>query len=147
MKKRILISACLLGVGCRYDGASKAYPGVERLMERYELIPVCPEQMGGLPTPRDPAERQGERVSTRSGKDVTEAYRRGAAEALRLAEAFSCTAAVLKERSPSCGKGEIYDGSFSRTLIPGSGVTAELLAHQGIRVLGESELGELEAEY
>ena len=146
MKKRILISACLLGVGCRYDGASKFYPGVEKLLERYELIPVCPEQLGGLPTPRDPAERQGERVCTQSGRDVTGAYQRGAAEALRLAEVFGCTTVVLKERSPSCGKGEIYDGSFTHTLISGIGVTAELLERHGIRVLGESELIELESQ-
>lgn len=139
----ILISACLLGVKCRYDGAGKAYPLVEELAKRHTLIPVCPEQLGGLPTPRTPAERQGEQVVTKSGADVTEQYRRGAEEALRLCRLFSCKAAVLKERSPSCGSGEIYDGTFSGTLTAGDGVTAQLLAENGIAVYGESQIEEL----
>lgn len=140
---RLLVSGCLLGLCCRYDGASKAHPEVLRLKEKHELVPVCPEQMGGLSTPRPPAERQGDRVMARSGADVTEQYRRGAEEALRLCRLLDCDAAVLKERSPSCGCGVIYDGSFSGTLVPGDGVTAELLKGQGIPVYGESQLGEL----
>lgn len=139
MKKPILVSACLLGCACRYDGASKAHPAVLRLAEEQAMIPVCPEQLGGLPTPRPPAERQGERVVTAAGTDVTEQYRRGAEEVLRLARVFGCECAVLKERSPSCGSCGVYDGTFSRTLRPGMGVTAELLAKNGIRVYGESE--------
>ena len=139
----ILISACLLGVRCRYDGASKPHPAVQALMERHTLVPVCPEQLGGLATPRLPAERQGGAVRTQSGGDVTEQYRRGAEEALRLCKLFGCGAAVLKERSPSCGHGEVYDGTFSGTLTAGDGVTAELLAAQGIPVYGESQIEEL----
>lgn len=139
----ILVSACLLGVRCRYDGASKPNEAVLKLMERHTLIPVCPEQLGGLATPRPPAERQGEAVRTQSGTDVTEQYRRGAEEALRLCRLYDCRAAVLKERSPSCGSGAVYDGTFSGTLTDGDGVTAELLRANGIPVYGESALEEL----
>lgn len=136
---KILVSACLLGVRCRYDGKSKPHPAVERLMEQHTLIPVCGEIFGGLPTPRVSAERQGERVVTADGRDVTAAYRRGAEEVLRLAERYGCKAAILKERSPSCGSGRIYDGTFTGTLTDGWGVTAELLRDHGICVIGESE--------
>ena len=137
---KILVSACLLGVRCRYDGKSKPHPAVERLMEQHTLIPVCGEIFGGLPTPRVSAERQGERVVTADGRDVTAAYRRGAEEVLRLAERYGCKAAILKERSPSCGSGRIYDGTFTGTLTEGDGVTAEVLKARGIRVYGESEI-------
>ena len=139
---RILISACLLGSRCRYDGASKEHPLVKTLAERHMLVPVCPEQLGGLPTPRPPAERRGDRVVTRFG-DVTEQYRRGAEETLKLCKLFGCEAAVLKERSPSCGRGAVYDGTFTGTLTPGDGVTAELLASHGIPVYGESQIKDL----
>ena len=140
---RILISACLLGVPCRYDGASKERPDILRLAERHQLVPVCPEQMGGLPTPRPPAERRGDAVVTRTGADVTAQYRRGAEEALRLCLALGCRAAVLKERSPSCGQGVVYDGTFTGTLTAGNGVAAELLTAHGIPVYGESQIEEL----
>ena len=135
----ILVSACLLGCPCRYDGTAKADPRVLALMERHTLIPVCPEQLGGLPTPRLPSERREGGVFDRGGKDVTVRYRQGAEEVLRLARLYGCTHAVLKERSPSCGSGQIYNGSFSHVLVPGSGVAAELLAQNGITVLGESQ--------
>ncbi len=140
---RLLISACLLGCRCRYDGASKPHPLAVALAERHELVPVCPEQLGGLATPRPPAERRGEAVVTAAELDVTEQYRRGAEEALALCRFFGCKAAVLKERSPSCGHGQIYDGSFTGTLTAGDGVTAELLAARGIPVYGESQIPEL----
>ena len=135
----ILVSACLLGCPCRYAGTAKADPRVLALMERHTLIPVCPEQLGGLPTPRLPSERREGGVFDRGGKNVTPQYRQGAEEVLRLARLYGCTHAVLKERSPSCGSGQIYDGSFSHVLVPGSGVAAELLAQNGITVLGESQ--------
>ena len=137
---KILVSACLLGVACRYDGQSKSYALMDELCRRHEVIPVCPEQLGGLPTPRTPAERQGDRVVTKNGADVTENYRRGAETAAYLAQKLGCTVAVLKERSPSCGSGEIYDGSFSGALTAGDGVAAAMLRSYGVRVLGESEL-------
>ena len=137
---RILVSGCLLGLCCRYDGASKPHPGVLKLAEEHELIPVCPEQLGGLATPRPPAERQGSHITAKTGADVTEQYRRGAEETLKLCRLLGCGAAVLKERSPSCGSGEIYDGTFTGTLTMGDGVTAELLKGQGIPVYGESQV-------
>ena len=139
----ILVSACLLGCPCRYDGKSKPNDAVLTLMEHHTLIPICPEQMGGLATPRVPAERKDGGVFTERGGDVTEQYRRGAEEALRLARLYGCKYAILKERSPSCGSGQIYDGSFSRRLIDGDGVTAQLLKAHGITVLGESEVDKL----
>ena len=140
---KIMISACLLGLLCRYDGASKPQPWVEALARRHELVPVCPEQLGGLPTPREPSERQGDRVVMDTGADVTEQYCRGAEAALRLCRMLGCKAAVLKERSPSCGHGKIYDGTFTGTLTDGDGVTAELLVRNGIPVYGESRAAEL----
>ena len=143
---RILVSACLLGISCRYDGKSKPHPAVLALQGQHQLIPVCGEIFGGLPTPRTPAERVGDRVLTEAGSDVTAEYRRGAEEVLALARRLDCKVALLKERSPSCGTGEIYDGSFTRTLTAGDGVTAELLRASGIAVFGESRLADL-AEY
>ena len=136
----ILVSACLLGCACRYDGQSKPNPLAQELARRGLAVPVCPEQLGGLPTPRKPSERRGERVVMNDGRDVTAEYRRGAEEALRLARLYGCKAAVLKERSPSCGSGNIYDGTFSGCLTPGDGVTAALLKENGITVYGESEI-------
>lgn len=138
-----MISACLLGTCCRYDGASKAHPMAAALAERHQLVPVCPEQLGGLATPRPPAERQGDHVVTKTGADVTEAYRRGAEETLHLCRLLGCEAAVLKERSPSCGHGVIYDGTHSGTLTAGDGVTAALLTANGIPVYGESQIEQL----
>lgn len=140
---RVQVSACLLGARCRYDGASKPLPGLERLLDAIDPVPVCPEQLGGLPTPRTPAERCGDRVVTRDGTDVTAQYERGAQEALRLAQLTGCTLALLKEKSPSCGCGRIYDGTHTGTLTGGNGVTAELLLQNGVRVFGETQLEEL----
>lgn len=135
----ILVSACLLGLPCRYDGESRPHTDALTLLQSHTLIPFCPECMGGLPTPRTPAEQQGALVMTRDGRDVTEQYHRGAAMALRLAQLYRCDAALLKERSPSCGHGAIYDGSFTGRLTAGDGVTAALLLQNGIAVYGESE--------
>ena len=140
--KRLLISRCLLGDPCRYDGKSKPLPAetLRALRARYDLIPVCPEVLGGLPTPRTPSERQGARVVMKTGADVTAEYRRGAEAALQAAQENQVCAAVLKERSPSCGKGKIYDGTFTGTLTNGNGVTAEVLLNAGFTVYGESEI-------
>lgn len=145
MRKRILVSACLLGVCCRYDGRGNPSAQVLDLLNRddLELIPVCPEQLGGLPTPRLPSERVEDRIINRAGEDVTDQFQRGAAEALRLARSYGCDVAVLKERSPSCGCGRIYDGSFMGTLTEGNGVTTELLLSAGIQVVGESRIEQL----
>ena len=145
MCKRILVSACLLGICCRYDGRGNPDPDVLALAEREDviLVPVCPEQLGGMPTPRIPSERLDGSVFNRAGEDVTEHFLRGAREALRIARICGCKLAVLKERSPSCGCGRIYDGSFSGQLTDGDGITAELLRSNGIVVLGESNAGKL----
>lgn len=136
----ILVSACLLGVRCRYDGTGRANPRLEALLKTDTLVPFCPEVYGGLPTPREPSERRDGRVVTKSGVDVTAQYEAGANEALRLAQRFGCKLAILKERSPSCGHGVIHDGSFSGALTAGNGVTAALLTENGIPVIGESEI-------
>lgn len=139
----LLISACLMGIRCRYDGGRKPLSCLDELMEKHVLIPVCPEVLGGLPTPRVPAERIGEKVMTKDGRDVTANYEQGAQEALRLARMAGCTHALLKERSPSCGYGTIYDGTFTGGLCEGYGVCGELLKSHGIEVLGESRAHEL----
>lgn len=140
---RLLVSACLLGVPCRYDGGSKSCTQVLALAEEHQMIPFCPEVYGGLPTPRPPAERVGERVLTQAGADVTCAYARGAQAALDIFRLTGCQAALLKARSPSCGAGAIYDGGFQGRLIPGDGVTAALLKAQGIPVATEEDLSSL----
>lgn len=136
----ILVSACLLGVHCRYDGNHNLCPALDLLLQQHHLIPVCAEQLGGLPTPRIPAERRGTAVITQDGRDVTEAFTNGAQEVLRLAKLYHCKIAILKARSPSCGYGTIYDGTFTRTLTERDGVTAELLRAHGISVYTEQDL-------
>lgn len=143
MKETLLMSACLMGVRCRYDGGTKVLPELSRLLERYQIVPVCGEVLGGMPTPRIPSERVGDKVLDRNGEDVTSQFRRGAEEVLHLAELYGARKALLKERSPSCGSGRIYDGSFSGQTTDGWGVTAELLRNSGIEVFGESRLIEL----
>jgi uncharacterized protein YbbK (DUF523 family) len=132
----IIVSACLAGYRCRYDGKTKQDPSIVALVKRGDAIPVCPEMLGGLPCPRVPSERtaDGSKVLAKDGKDVTEAFRLGANETLRLARLYGCTHAILKARSPSCGCGQVYDGSFSGTLRSGNGVTADLLLKNGVTV-------------
>ena len=139
---RLLVSACLLGVCCRYDGQSRPDEKVLGLLKNHVLVPVCPEQLGGLSTPRCPCEIQGDRVMSRDGDDRTAEYEKGAQEALRLCRLFSCEAAILKAKSPSCGLGCVYDGTFSGTLRPGDGVTAGLLKNSGVPVYTEKNLPE-----
>lgn len=152
--KKILVSACLLGCECRYDGASKPCEKVLALAdnEKAVLIPVCPEQLGGLPTPRVPSERQRDSegrilpvteeksVIMKDGTDVSENYAKGAETALSIARLNKVDLAVLKSGSPSCGKALIYDGSFTGTKAPGNGVTVDLLESNGIKVLSEEDL-------
>ena len=142
MKKNILVSACLLGKPCRYDGKSKPCERVISLSNTYNLIPICPEVMGGLPTPRTPSEICGDRVLMKDGRDVTENYNRGAETALEIARKNACTVAILKEKSPSCGSGLIHNGLFDGGLVAGDGITTRLLKKEGILVLGESEITE-----
>ena len=142
-RPRILVSACLLGVVCRYDGKGQAIPRLNELLAACEVIPVCPEQLGGLPTPRTPSERVGEKVLAQDGTDVTCAFARGAMEALRLARLTGARLALLKARSPSCGSGEIYDGSFTGRTVPGNGVAAQALVDAGIEIFNEGQIDRL----
>lgn len=144
-KPAVAVSACLLGERCTWRGGDNALPAalLARLEEACTLVPVCPEVQGGLSTPRPPAEIQGERVITKTGEDVTEAFKVGACAALADAQAAGCCAALLKEKSPSCGSGCIYDGSFTGTLVKGEGVAAALFASSGIPVIGETRIPDL----
>lgn len=141
-KEALLISACLLGVACRYDGASKPLhdAALEALGRRYVLIPVCPEQLGGLATPRPPCEIRAGRVVRQDGADLSDAYQAGARETLRLTRLLGVRQALLKAKSPSCGSGSVYDGSFSGRRVLGDGVTAALLRQNGITVRNEEEI-------
>lgn len=138
----LLVSACLLGVRCTHDGGHERRPAVEALADTHRLVPVCPETVGGLSTPRRVAERSAVdgRVRTAAGDDVTDAYERGAAHAVRVAEAVGARGAVLKARSPSCGCHEVYDGSFTRTRVEGVGVTADALRRAGLDVVDEDDV-------
>lgn len=137
--ENLLVSACLLGFECKYSGGSNKLSDeyIAQLKAKYRLIPVCPETAGGLPVPRDPSERLGDKVISSKGKDVSAQFNKGAEIALYLARRYDCKKALLKRNSPSCGGEFIYDGSFSGTLIPGEGVTAELLRAEGLEIMGE----------
>jgi len=145
-----LVSACLLGIKCRYDGKSKPNEKVLELSRKETLIPFCPEQAGGLPTPRVPQEIQGCsgetvldgqcKVMNKEGKDVTEEFIRGAEETLKLVKLFNIKEAIMKQRSPSCGCGLTFDGTFSKKFIKGDGVAAALLKRNGIKVITEEDL-------
>ena len=137
--KRVLISTCLLGLKCRYDGLSKENKDIINMLDQFEFIPVCPEVFGGLPTPRVPSEINDKRVINKDGFDVTSNYLRGAEETLRLCRLYNVDTVVLKSKSPSCGKGLIYDGNFSGNLVEGNGITTQLLLDNGIKVFSEDE--------
>ena len=137
--EKVLVSKCLAGYCCRYDGGNNLVPEIRQLAEDGLAVTACPEQLGGLPTPRIPSERVGGRVVNREGADVTAEFTAGAEAALRIALEHGCRTAVLKSRSPSCGKGCIYNGQFSGELVSGNGVTADLLLQNGITVITEEE--------
>ena len=138
--KKILVSACLYGNVCRYKGDSCYNEKIAKLGKDNVLIPVCPEQLGGLPTPRHPAERVKDKIISDVGTDVTEEYTRGAKIAVRIAKENMVDQCVLKANSPSCGKGVIHDGTFSGVKKPGNGLTAEMLLAGGFTVLTEDEI-------
>jgi len=140
-KEKIIVSACLLGHKVRYDGNDSYKEEIDALSEKYELIPVCPEVLGGLLIPRDPAEIIGSQVLTNKGKDVTINFKVGAETVLELCKENHISKAIMKSKSPSCGTGMIYDGSFSRKLIPGNGITVELLLKNNIKVSSENGIG------
>lgn len=135
-----IVSACLAGIKCRYDAKSKPCQKVINLVQQGQAIPICPEQLGGLATPRDPAEQKEDKIFTKNGKDVTTAFKKGAEEALKIALLANCDEAILKSKSPSCGSGKIYDGTFSGEIINGDGLFAKILKENNIKVLTEDEI-------
>ena len=136
----ILVSACLLGTDCKYNGGNNLCAPVKALEKNYRIIPICPETLGGLTSPRQPAEIQNGRVFNTKGEELTEAFRTGAEKALAIGEEYGCNLAVLKANSPSCGFGEVYDGSFCHIKVAGNGIAAQLLLEHGYRILTEKEL-------
>lgn len=143
MSKMILVSACLAGVKCRYDGESNKNQSIVDLVKSGRAIAVCPELLGGLDTPRDFCElNSSDRVITYKGEDITDFYTRGAYKTLEIAKIVNAEIAILQQRSPSCGCGKIYDGSFSRKLINGDGCTAKLLKENGVIVCNDENFNE-----
>lgn len=130
----IIVSACLAGLNCRFDCRSKERSEVVALVQAGKAIPVCPEQMGGLSTPRDPSEQIDGRIKTNKNMDVTDSYMLGAQEALKLAKLFGIKKAILKSRSPMCGVHQVYDGTFSGKLIEGKGILSKLLHEEGFEL-------------
>jgi uncharacterized protein YbbK (DUF523 family) len=146
MSEKILVSACLLGHPVRYDGKSvplKEIDWLQKLQQQNRLVIICPEQAGGLPTPRDPAERQKNKIITINNQDVTNEFEKGAKLALKLCQQHDIKIALLKANSPSCGNQQIYNGQFNNTLIAGLGMTAELLSKHNIKVYSELEIQQL----
>ena len=141
--EKILISACLIGDKVKYDGKSNYNPKVQDLLDKYELVPFCPEVEGGFSIPRVPSERVKDKVLNQEGKNVTRNFEKGAELALNICQYLGIKIAILKENSPSCGVNTIYNGKFEHKLIPGSGVTTELLKRKGIKVISENEIDSL----
>jgi len=137
----ILISACLLGINCKYSGGNNKIKDIENLLKKEVIIPVCPEQLGGLHTPRNPSEiiikNSKKYVLDNKGNDLTMNFIKGAEETLKIAKFFNIEEAILKTNSPSCGFGMIYDGSFSSRLIKGDGITALYLKRNNIKLYNE----------
>ncbi len=138
--EKILVSACLLGIDSKYNGDNNKNEKIISLMDKYILIPFCPEIMGGLSTPREPSEIIDNNIITKSGNNVTENFIKGAKESLKLAEMYNIKTAVMKSRSPSCGYKKIYDGTFTSTITDGNGITAELFLKNGIKILTEDDI-------
>ena len=139
-KVNILVSACLLGRKCRYDGCHSFSAPVNALKQKYNLVPVCPEVMAGMNTPRTPSEKKGDCVIDKFGNDVTEIFVKGAKKCLDIAQKKNCKAAILKSKSPSCGVGEIYDGTFSNITTNGNGILTDLLLRNGIKVYSQNDI-------
>lgn len=140
---KIGISSCLLGIQCKYNGGSNYNEDIIRLKEKYEIIPICPEVLGGLSIPRVPAEIVNDKVINQEGIDVTNNYNQGALKALQILKENNVNVVILKSKSPSCGKGEVYDGTFSHTLIKGNGVTTQLFLDNNITVYNEHNYKDL----
>ena len=146
MREKVLISACLAGINCKFNGENNLLDSgiLDEISKKYHLLFICPEVFGGLSTPREPAEMKGGLVVTKTAKDVSENFKFGAEICLKIAKLNGCKKAILKARSPSCGSGQIYDGSFTKKLIFGDGVAAKLLKENKILVFSEDEIGRLD---
>lgn len=136
----ILVSACLLGINCKYDGDNNYHESVKDYLKDKQFVVICPEQLGGLQTPRIPSEITKDKVINKEGIDVTKKFIKGANESLKIAKLYGCKEAILKEGSPSCGSNKIYDGTFTGIKIDGIGITASLLKQEGIKIISENEL-------
>ncbi|MBU3924222.1 MAG: DUF523 domain-containing protein [Nanoarchaeota archaeon] len=134
-----IVSACLAGIGCRYDGSGKPCQKVIELIKEGKAIPVCPEQLGGLTTPRTPVEIVEGKVLTKDGEDKTQEFIKGAEEGMKIAEMTNSTEAILKTKSPSCGCGKIYDGTFTGNIKDGDGIFTKMLKQKGIKCLTEED--------
>jgi len=142
---KTVVSACLAGVRCKYDGGDNLIPEIRTMVENGQATVICPETLGGLPIPRMPSEivvkpDGSRRVVDQDGKDVTEYFEKGAERSLEITQEVGADSAILKQRSPSCGCGQIYDGSFSKKLIAGNGITTELFIKNGISVISEDDI-------
>lgn len=137
---KIGVSACLLGENCKYNGKNNFSSKLEEILKNHDLVAICPEVLGGLPTPRDPAEIVGEIVRTKDGRSVDDEFKKGAKKALKLIKRSKVELVVLQSRSPSCGIGKIYDGSFTGKLINGDGIFAKLLKEEGIKAIDVEDL-------
>ncbi len=139
-----IVSACLAGIDCKYSGGNNLDSEVLDLVKEGKAILVCPEQLGGLPTPRLPSEivenEDGIKVVLENGEDITEEFLKGAKETLKIAKMMNIKKAILKSKSPSCGYGKVYDGSFSKTLKDGNGITAKLLEENGIEIIKKEKI-------
>ena len=146
MREKVLISACLAGINCKFNGENNLLDSgiLDEISKKYHLLFVCPEVFGGLGTPREPAEMKNGLVVTKTAKDVSENFINGAEICLKIAKLNGCKKAILKARSPSCGSGQIYDGSFTKKLIFGDGIAAKMLKENGILVFSEDEIGRLD---
>jgi len=137
----ILVSACLLGINCKYNGGNNKIEGLKELLKNEILIPVCPEQLGGLETPRLPSEiiqkNEGRHVVDKKGNDLTVQFLKGGEETLKIAKMFNIKKAILKSNSPSCGCGNIYDGTFTGKIVEGDGITAAILKSNNIKIFNE----------
>ena len=135
----ILVSACLIGINCKYSGGNNYNEKIFDLVKDGKAIPICPEQLGGLKTPRSPAEIKNKSVINKNNEDITKEFVRGANEVLNLAKKLGIKKAILQPRSPSCGCGKIYSGNFDKTLVDGNGITSDLLIKNGIEVIPADE--------
>ena len=140
---KYIVSACLCGINCKYNGGNNLNPTVLELVKNGEAIPVCPEQLGGLPTPRVPSEIKDGKVINKEGIDVTKNFEDGACEVLKLCKELGINKAILKSKSPSCGYGEVYDGNFNGTLVKGNGILTNMLIDNGIEVISSDNLNDM----